>query len=383
MRQYKYHISKAKRDQDFYLHEIRFMPDFLPGNVRKYLMFLEESYRQGRINKSRIVAIATYLRHAFGIDYRIIDDDTIIFLPHSSTALIKYFKKYPNLMSIIGDRHSGKTITAWKIALSLLIELPAKTKLYVYGDVDNLGRTIIEDETYISLIDEIAKKKKNLLTYQSLKHRIIIKEDYTLPPLDGKPKIVLYNELSEALMGKRALSTENIELNLQALRSRHLNTWVIYNVVRHGTLEKTLRETANFFLFKWMTGKLLENAINMAPKGWGELIKIVTHFHQNEALAIVPQIGRGTTFFIHDTNPSRKILELHRKAKKNRILLMVKSEKERQIMERIAELKMDTEKQWTNEEIRMILKKEFGVDYSVRTIQNKWKKYRKITEMEK
>lgn len=379
MQRYRY-ISKAKRDMDFYLHEIRFLPDFLPENVRKYLLFLEESYRQGKISKSRIVMIATYLRHRFGIDYRIIDEDTIIFLPHSSTALIKYFKRYPNLMSIIGDRHSGKTITAWKIALCMLIEKP-NAKLYVYGDVDNLGKTILEDESYILLIDEVARKKRNLLTYQSLKHRIIIKEDYSLPPLDGKPKIVLYNELSESLMSKRALSMENVELNLQALRSRHLNTWIVYNVVRHGTLESTLRDTTNIFLFKWMSGMILKNAIEIVPRGWGELIKIATHFDQNQALAIVPIIGKGTTFFIHDTNPSRKLLEIHSKAKKNRGLLMVKSERERQIMERIAELKLDP-KGYTNDEIRMILHKEFGVDYSIRTIQNKWRKYRKITEME-
>ena len=265
-------------------------------------------------------------------------------------------------MSIIGDRHSVKTITAWKIALDMLNRKKA-ARLYVYGDVDALGYALINE----NLVDP---------------KRIVIKEDYTLPPLDGKPKIILYNELSEALMGKRALSMENIELNLQALRSRHLNAWIIYNVVRHGSLESVLRETTNIFLFKWMSGAILKNAMNTVPLGWKELLKITVHFDQNDALAIVPVIGKGTTFFIHETNPPEWLLHAHSIAKKNQRLLMVKSEQERKIMERIAELKMDPEKQWTNEEIRLILKKEFGVDYSVRTIQNKWRKYRKIMEIE-
>ncbi len=354
--------SRAKIETDFWLHEVRFIPYFVPEKLKKLLIIFEHFYRIGKINKQRITIIATYLKQKFGIDYRIIDENQIVFLPRSSDALVKYFAKYPNLMSIIGDRHSGKTITAWKIALDILNRKKA-ARLYVYGDVDALGYALINE----NLIDQ---------------KRIVVKEDYTLPPLDGKPKIILYNELSEALMGKRALSIENIELNLQALRSRHLNAWIIYNVVRHGSLESVLRETTNIFLFKWMSGTILKNAMNIVPLGWKELLKITMHFNQNEALAIVPVVGKGTTFFIHETNPPPWLLHAHSVAKKNQRLLMVKSEQERRIMKRIAELKMDQERQWTNEEIRLILKKEFGVDYSVRTIQNKWRKYRKIMEIE-
>ena len=357
------YISKAKIETDFWLHEVHFIPDFLPLQARKVLRIFSEMYRIGKIDRTRIVAIATYLKNRFGIDYRIIDDCHIIFLPRSSDALLKYFARYPNLMSIIGDRHSGKTITAWKLALDML-KMKKSAKLYVYGDVDSLGYALKEYG-----IEEA--------------NRIIIKEDYRLPPLDASPKIVLYNELSEALMGKRALSTENIELNLQALRSRHLNAWIIYNVVRHGSLESVLRETTNIFLFKWMSGAIMQNAMGNVPLGWRELLKTTVHFNQNDALAIVPVMGKGTTFFIHETNPPSWLLHAHKVAKKNRKLLMVKSEKERQIMKRIAELKQDPEKEWTNDEIRLILQKEFGVDYSVRTIQNKWRKYRKLMEIEK
>jgi len=359
-----YYVSQKKRDIDFWMHEIRFIPNFIPKELRNRLVFLEEQYRARRIDRRRIAILATYLKYKFGIDYRIIDDNTIVFLPHSHYALVKYFSRYPNLMSIIGDRHSGKTITAWDLAFQMLDRIRG-SKLYVYGDVDNLGYTLIE-----KILEEKYRK------------RIIIKEDYRLPPLDGKPKIVLYNELSETLMGKRALSSENIELNLQALRSRHLNTWVIYNVIRHGTLESVLRETTNIFLFKWMSGAILENAIKIAPRGWKELLKITTHFDQNQALAIVPVLGKGNTFFIHDTDPPEWLLKAHHIAKKNRRLLLVKSEREREIILRIAELKEDPEKEWTNEEIRLILQKEFNFSCTTRTIQNKYKTWKKLTGVE-
>jgi len=361
MRKYKY-PSKARIETDFWMHEVRFLPYFIPDDLKKVLTIYEELYRIGKIDKAKITIIATYLKQKFNIDYRLIDDNHIIFLPRSSDALVNYFAKYPNLMSIIGDRHSGKTVTAWKIALDML-DRKRSAKLYVYGDVDALGYALLNE----NLIDP---------------KRIVIKEDYRLPPLDGKPKIILYNELSEALMGKRALSMENIELNLQALRSRHLNAWIIYNVVRYGSLESVLRETTNIFLFKWMSGTILQNAMKNVPIGWRELLKTTVHYNQNEALAIVPTLGKGTTFFIHETNPPDWLLHAHKVAKKNQKLLMVKSEKERQIMEKIAELKMDEEKEWTNDEIRLIIQKEFGVNYSVRTIQNKWRKYRELMEIE-
>ena len=357
------YISKSKIETDFWMHEVRFFPYFVPESLKKFLLLVEESFRSGKLEKKKAVIIATYIKQKYNIDYRIIDENHIIFLPRSADALCRYFAKYPNLMSIIGDRHSGKTITAWKIALDML-EIIKSAKLYVYGDVDALGYALINENS----VDP---------------KRTIIKEDYALPPLDGKPKIILYNELSEALMGKRALSMENIELNLQALRSRHLNAWIIYNVVRHGSLESVLRETTNIFLFKWMSGTILQNAMNNVPHGWRSILKTTVHFTQNEALAIVPSIGRGTTFFIHETDPPDWLLHAHKIAKKNRRLLMVKSEKEKQIMKRIAELKQDPEKEWTNDEIRLILQKEFGVDYSIRTIQNKWRKYRNLMEMEK
>ena len=355
------YISKSKIETDFWMYEVRFFPYFVPENLKKILIMIEESFRNGKLDKKKAVIIATYIKHKFNIDYRIIDENHIIFLPRSADALCKYFAKYPNLMSIIGDRHSGKTITAWKIALDML-QTKKSAKLYIYGDVDALGYALLNR----GLIDQ---------------KRVIVKEDYRLPPLDSKPKIILYNELSEALMGKRALSMENIELNLQALRSRHLNAWIIYNVVRHGSLESVLRETTNIFLFKWMSGTILQNAMNNVPHGWRSILKTTIHFNQNEALAVVPLIGRGTTFFIHETDPPSWLLHAHKLAKKNQRLLMVKSEKERQIMERIAELKMDPEKEWKNDEIRLIIQKEFGIDYSVRTIQNKWKKYREIMEI--
>ena len=77
-----YYVSQKKRDIDFWMHEIRRIPDFVSTKLGKILAVIEEKYRNGEINRKNIAIIATYLKYR-GIDYRIIDDNTIVFLPHS------------------------------------------------------------------------------------------------------------------------------------------------------------------------------------------------------------------------------------------------------------------------------------------------------------
>ena len=352
------YYSQKMREFDFWLRDIRVYPPEVPAELRRLYVMIEEGYRSGYLDRRKVAVLGEIMRKKFNVEYRIISDRHVVFLPRMHHTLTKYFLKYPQLLAIIGNRHSGKTITAWTLALEALERMPSAT-LYVYGDVDGLGHAVTEMRP-------------------ELQDRIIIREDYRLPPLDGKKKIVLYNELAPALLSKRALSTENVELNLQALRSRHLHTWVIYNVIRYSSLEGVLRETADIKLFKWMTGELLYNALGILPKGWSEIFKECISFEKNEGLAVVPAQGRGTMFFIYETNPPPWLLEAHKRAKKNSRLMMVKSEKERYILQRIGEL---YEKGYSTKEIKAILEKE-GITLSERSIQLKRKKYLKLIQQE-
>lgn len=74
------------------------------------------------------------------------------------------------------------------------------------------------------------------------------------------------------------------------------------------------------------------------PKGYGELLKICVKLNRNEGLVFAPVEGEGTKIFIHHTNPPEWLLEAHRRAKENTRLMMVKSERERYILQRIGEL---------------------------------------------
>jgi len=200
-------------------------------------------------------------------------------------------------------------------------------------------------------------------------------EEYRLPPLDGKKKIVIYNELAPALIAKKSNSNANVELNLQAFRSRHLNTWVIYNVIRSGSLESTLRDTADIKMFRWTTAELLANTMKFLPKGWQEILKVCVHLDINDSLVFAPVPKRGTKIFIHETNPPAWLLEAAKRAKENTKLMMVKSEKERYILERIAEL---YQKELGPKEIRMLLQEE-GIKLSERSIRAKYRQWKKLT----
>ena len=352
------YFSQKMREYDFFLREVRILPHDLDPFIRRVIIQVEEGYRRGELDRRKAVVWGALFSKKFGYKYRIISDKHLVIVPRSRDELMKIFMSYPQLMAIIGNRHAGKTITSWTIALKFL-EKKKDIKLYIYGDVDGIGEQI--------------KKER-----PELKERIIIREDYRLPPNDGKDKIVIYNELSTPLISKRALSTSNLEANLQAFRSRHLRTWVIYNVIRFSSLESVLRETADIKLFKWLSPELLNNAIMNLPKAWGELLKIAATLGINENMVMAPVQGKGVKIFLHLTNPPQWLLEAHRKAKENTRLMMVKSEKERYILERIGELH---EKGLGAEEIRLIFEKE-GIKLSKRSIQMKIRKWKMLVGYE-
>ena len=352
------YVSQKLREYDFYLRESRLLPSDLNPKLKAAILMIEEGYRKGDLNRRKAVVFGALFRHKFGYRYRVISDKHMVIIPRSQHELMRIFMSYPQLMAIVGNRHAGKTITAWTIALNFL-EKRKDVNLYVYGDVDGLGTQIIKEKP-------------------ELADRIIIKEDYTLPPKDGKDKIMIYNELSENIISKRALSSANLEVNLQALRSRHLRTWIIYNVIRLTSLESVLRDTADIKVYKWLSPDLIQNAMGALPKAWGELLKVTATLRRNENLVIAPVEGKGVKIFLHDTNPPQWLLDAHKKAKENTRLMMVKSERERYILERIGEL---TQKGLKTSEIQIILQNE-GITLSKRSIQMKIKKWRKLVGLE-
>ena len=183
------YISEKMREYDFYIRESRVLPDDLDPFLRETILRVEEGYRRGDLDRRRAALWGTVFRTKFKYKYRILSDRHMIIVPISHVELFRTFFEYPQLLSLIGNRRAGKTITAWTIALAFL-QKNEKASMYVYGDVDGLGAEICRANPEIG-------------------ERIIVRSDYTLPPKDDKDKLILYNELSESLISKRALSSAN------------------------------------------------------------------------------------------------------------------------------------------------------------------------------
>lgn len=286
------------KDYDYFTREARTLPKESVGNENlwKILKNLEIGYRKGRLTRPKMVKIGCYIRNKYNIDYRILSKKHVVFLPRNNEFVYKYmFEEKPQLIAIMGNRGTGKTITAWRLLLKFFEHQP-NAHAYIYGDVDNMTPSF-------------------QYTYSQFKDQVHYKHTYKMPPKDGKTKLILYNELSKEMMGKRAMSEPNIEMNLQALRSRHSDetgkTWVIYNVIRYSTLEGVLRDTADIQLFGWMGAKLMENMVNLLPTAWDEIVKYSENMVPNESLVFIPIQGKGTYMGIYETNPPKSLLKAH------------------------------------------------------------------------
>jgi len=291
----------------------------------------------------------------YGIEYEILDNNHMIFLPRSPDLLSDFFVKEPTVIGIIGGRGSGKTITAWKLALDALDRIKNAT-LYVYNDVDGIGSIIAERDS-----------------------RVVVEEEAAVPPMDGLPKIIIYNELTEKQMSKKWQSSANIDLNLQALRTRHRMSWIIQNIITYSGLENILKQTTTVKVFKWMDPVLLEHTKDALPKGWKKLVEICAFFGENEGLAVVPIKKKGNVYYVHETNPPPWLLQAHRHATKTKHLLMVKSEKEKEYMKIISEILAVSPKA-KSPQVQVIMEKKYGITLSQRAVRGLLSKWRALTK---
>ena len=359
---YRY-VSQKHREYDLFLRNTRALPLEAVHDKQLWgvLSTIEALYRKGKVSRQKAALYTMYTKRKFNINSAIVSDRHLVFLPRNSRVVEQSFFSYPQLVAIYGNRHAGKTITAWTIALRFLKQFK-NSIVYVYGDVDNVGGSLIHE-------------------YPNLEKRLIIKKDYSLPQVSQRKTLVLYNELSEARMSKRSMSGENIDLDLQALRSRHRGTgiWVVYNVIKYTLFESTLRDTADIILYKTMNNRLLSNLVKNTDSATGELIKrTIPHLNKNESLVEVYMEGKGTYFGIYETNPMHGLLKAHENAEKNQKLMMTKNERDLYIYERIAELK---EKGLSGEEISILLRQE-GINLTARAVNIRYTKWKRMQEIE-
>lgn len=352
------YVSQQDYSTEFLLYRTRYLPrEIISGPLKNVVMSIEEAYRNRRIQKRKAVLYGKYLKMRYNIDYEVLDDHHMIFLPHSPDLLSHYFIQEPTVVGLIGGRGSGKTITAWKLALDALDKIENAT-LYVYNDVDGIGSIIAKRDP-----------------------RVVVKEEAAVPPMDGLPKIIIYNELTERQMSKKWQSSENIDLNLQALRTRHRLSWIIQNIITYSGLEKILKQTTTVKVFKWMDPVLLEHTKDALPKGWKKLVEICAFFGENEGLAVIPVKKKGNVYYIHETNPPPWLLQAHKKASKTRHLLMVKSEREREYMNIISEI-LAKDPKAKSPDVQVIMEQDYHISLSVRRVRELISKWKAITRLD-
>ncbi len=207
----------------------------------------------------------------------------------------KIMTEIPQSIAIIGDVRSGKTVTSWTLLWKLWNHLGQSAEIHVYGDIDNITGGLLK------------LQEKGDANYELVKFvgSIIAHDDYKTPgiPEEGVPQIILYNELGEQLLSKKATSNENIEINLQAFRRRHTKRWIIYNVVREASLEAVLRETSQIKIFRPMYGELLDKLLKNAPRSWLPALREIPKLSNREGLCIYPTMrqGGGEVMEIYET----------------------------------------------------------------------------------
>ncbi len=207
----------------------------------------------------------------------------------------KIMTEIPQSIAIIGDVRSGKTITSWTLLWKLWNQLGQNAEIHIYGDIDNITGGLLKLQEKGEANYELGKFMGSITAH----------DDYKTPgiPEEGVPQIILYNELAEQLLSKKATSTENIEINLQAFRRRHTKRWIIYNVVREASLEAVLRETSQIKIFRPMYGELLDKLLKNAPKSWLPALREIPKLSNREGLCIYPTMrqGGGEVMEIYET----------------------------------------------------------------------------------
>ena len=356
---------KIKMDRNLQLTKL---PSILPDDTQLLLNTLKVLYRYAK-DKRDYQPLSKILREFNIYSYRV-DDDNIVFLPVLPiNVLAIYFvygnlnnlekkEKIPQLLTIVGDRYAGKTVTSFVLALIAMKML--NCKLYIYGDVDYLGELLSRVDSRI----------------------IWCRPDrYDLPPIDGKPKIILYNELGEPLYSKTSMKGESIETDFFSFRARHYDAWIIYNAVYYPGFQSSKKGSSYIDLFKWLSIKSINIIEKSLPPGYDSLLSITNYFSRDEGLVIGSFPGEGTTAFLVKTKPPKWLIKAHKIARMRRHLeaLMLRSQKDKAIMELIAEMK---EKGMTNKDIQLAIKEKFGVNISVRTIQRRYRAWRMMKGLE-
>ena len=218
-----------------------------------------------------------------------------IVIPHGR-GIEKAMMEKPQSIIIAGDTGSGKTVTSWTLVWKIWNALGQRGEVHVYGDIDNITGGLLRMSEMGKANYELSKFISSITAHT---------DDRTpgIPQEENMPQIILLNEMGKRQMSKRAMSMENIEMNLRTFRQRHTLTWIIHNVIREASLESVLRETSQINIFRPMSAKLLYSLMKISPKSWLPAINSIIKLSYREGICIYPvmRVGGGDVMEIYET----------------------------------------------------------------------------------
>ena len=271
------------------------------------------------------------------------------------------FSAYPNLNTVYGERGAGKTFFAWRTAWETYKRNHDKYdefQIIVFGDIDGLTK-------------EIQKYHPDPHFRKSL----IMMEDYEeIIPEKHIAKFIIYNELDDPVMSESSLSKEGRIIKKMIWRSRHYEYWMIYNIIRIMSVQKTIRMSASFQSFKNLSRNLLEEVVE---KGINKYLRPVFleaegNLRLRESLTFIPlyradkmkmrQLGSKDAFTITPIKPPEWLLKALETAEKNfDVGSTYMQKKEKELVQKAAELYLEGN---TLRVIAIVMKRDYGYDRS-------------------
>ena len=267
-------------------------PEDIDPKLRAAMYSIAVGLRRGSVSQTTAAQLGTLVQ-GLGGEYLMPDRYNVVYLP-PSTALERFFFSRPKILVQAGLRGSGKTITAWTLALRWLRKHPAG-QVHVIGDIDELA-------------DPIAERGIPVVVHENIHI-----------PRDRKPKIIIYNELVEDVLSTSAMKKGARRASLGVFRARHYNSWIIFNAVRLKSLLSVARETADAILIRYSPPHLLLSLRDVLPPLVGDAVMVASRLDVNRAVAIWSVPGKGTYISIYPTDPPSWLLDLPREIKRRAV----------------------------------------------------------------
>ncbi len=286
------YVSTRTEVRAQFIATMHFPPDADP-ELRAAAKYAIEAYRRGALPEGVVHGVGILISRLGGL-YRVLDRYNVVYLLPSA-HFERVFVSKPQVVVQAGARGSGKTITAWTLALRWLRRHP-RGEIHVIGDIDEMAPVLAEKG-----------------------FPVVAHEEPYFPP-GSRPEFIIFNELTEDVLSTSAVKRSARTITLQQFRARHYRAWFVFNAVRHRSLLSAVRETSEAVLMRFSPPQLAYALYEALPPGYKDLAFLTMDLDPNRAIAVYTVKGAGTFVAVYPTDPPKWLLDAQRVASRKRKL---------------------------------------------------------------